>query len=173
MSSQKAIGRNRAPRVHIEYDVEAYGAQKKVSLPFVMGVMADLSGNAGAPLPEVKNRKFTEFSVDNFNDRLKAIEPRVKMQVPNKLTGEGQLNVDMNFENMDDFSPGAVAQKVDSLRALLEARNQLKDLVTYMDGKDDAEELIAQVLKDPKLLGQIAEAAKAASEEETGEKSDE
>ncbi|MET0591449.1 MAG: type VI secretion system contractile sheath small subunit, partial [Polyangiaceae bacterium] len=87
--SQKFIARNRAPRVQIEYDVELYGAEKKVQLPFVMGVMSDLSGNPAKPLPAVAERKFVEISVDNFDDRLKAMEPRVAIDVPNKLTGEG------------------------------------------------------------------------------------
>ena len=93
--SQKFIARNRAPRVQIEYDVELYGAEKKVELPFVMAVMSDLSGNPAKPLPAVAERKFLEISVDNFDDRLKAMEPRVAVQVPNKLTGEGNINVDM------------------------------------------------------------------------------
>src|SRR5712672_1917944 len=112
MSSQKFIARNRAPRVQIEYDVELYGAEKKVELPFVMGVMSDLSGNPAKPLPAVADRKFLEISVDNFDDRLKAVEPRVAVQVPNTLTGEGKLNVDMTFESMADFAPGAVAKKI-------------------------------------------------------------
>src|ERR1700742_2083020 len=146
-SSQKFIARNRAPRVQIEYDVELYGAQKKVQLPFVMGVMSDLSGNPAEPLPGVQDRKFLEISVDNFDERLKAMKPRAAFQVPNTLTGEGNLNVEMTFEKMADFSPGAVAHKVPALQKLLEARTQLANLVTYMDGKSGAEELIAKVLK--------------------------
>ena len=105
-SSQKFIARNRAPRVQIEYDVELYGAQKKVQLPFVMGVMADLAGKPADPLPPVGDRKFLEIDVDNFDSRMKAMKPRVAFQVPNTLTGEGNLSVDLTFENMDDFSPG-------------------------------------------------------------------
>src|ERR1700741_3143936 len=97
-SSQKFIARNRAPRVQIEYDVELYGAEKKVQLPFVMGVMSNLSGNPAEPLPPVPERSFLEISVDNFDDRLKAMKPRVAMQVPNTLTGDGNLNVEMTFE---------------------------------------------------------------------------
>lgn len=160
--SQKFIGRNRAPRVQIEYDVELYGAEKKVSLPFVMGVMADLSGNAGEPLPPVKERKYLEFSVDNFDDRMKGIQPRVQMQVPNALTGEGNLKLEMTFDSLDDFSPAAIAKKVDALRDLLNARTQLANLLTYMDGKTGAEELIAKVLNDPKLLEKLAESKNSA-----------
>ena len=151
-SSQKFIARNRAPRVQIEYDVELYGAEKKVELPFVMGVMADLSGKPAEPLPSVDERKFLEIDVDNFDDRMKAIKPRVAFQVPNTLTGEGNLNVEMTFESMDDFSPAAVARKVDALNQLLTARSQLANLVTYMDGKSGAEDLVSKLLNDPALL---------------------
>lgn len=115
-SSQKFIARNRAPRVQIEYDVELYGAEKKVQLPFVMGVMADLAGKPAEPLAAVADRKFLEIDVDNFDSRLKAMQPRVAFNVPNELTGEGNLSLDITFESMDDFSPAAVARNVDSLK---------------------------------------------------------
>lgn len=159
-SSQKFIARNRAPRVQIEYDVELYGAQKKVQLPFVMGVFADLAGKPVEPPPPVADRKFLEVDVDNFDARMKAMKPRVAFTVPNSLTGEGNLAVDLTFESMDDFSPAAIARKVDSLNKLLEARQQLQNLVTYMDGKTGAEELVAKVLADPALLGSLASTAK-------------
>ena len=168
MSGQKFIGRNRAPRVQIEYDVEVYGAQKKIQLPFVMGVMADLSGNPAEPLPKVGDRKFLEISVDNFDDRLKAMKPRAAFQVPNTLTGEGNLAVDLTFESMDDFTPGAIARKVEALSKLLQAREQLSNLVTYMDGKSGAEELMAKVLADPTLLQALASAPKPEGEGEGG-----
>src|ERR1044071_9699913 len=161
-SSQKFIARNRAPRVQIEYDVELYGAQKKVQLPFVMGVMSDLSGNPAEPLPGVGERKFLEISVDNFAERLKAIKPRVAFPVPNTLTGEGNLSVDITFESMDDFSPAAIARKVGALNELLQARTELANLLTYMDGKSGAEELIGKVLRDPSLLKTLAAQAKPA-----------
>jgi type VI secretion system protein ImpB len=162
---QKAIGRNRAPRVQIEYDLEVYGAQKKVQLPFVMGVLSNLSGNPAEPLAPVADRKFLDISVDNFDDRLKAMKPRVAIQVPNTLTGEGNLNVELQFESMDDFSPAAVARKVPALAKLLEARQQLANLVTYMDGRTGAEELIARLLSDPALMQSLAAAPKAADAE--------
>jgi type VI secretion system protein ImpB len=155
-NSQKFIGRNRAPRVQIEYEVEVYGAQKKVELPFVMGVVADLSGDARDALPAVDERKFVEFDVDNFEDRMRSVKPGVSLSVPNKLTGEGILGVDLTFDTMDDFSPAAVASKVGPLAKLLEARSQLANLVTYMDGKAGAEDLIAKVLNDPALLRSLA-----------------
>jgi type VI secretion system protein ImpB len=157
-SSQKFIARNRAPRVQIEYDVELYGAEKKVQLPFVMGVMSDLSGKPSDPLAPVADRKFLEIDVDNFDARMKSMKPRVAFQVPNHLTGEGNIAVDITFDNMEDFSPAAVAAKVDGLKQLLEARQQLANLVTYMDGKTGAEELIAKVVKDEALLKSLAAA---------------
>ncbi|MEE9491884.1 MAG: type VI secretion system contractile sheath small subunit [Gammaproteobacteria bacterium] len=167
-SSQKFIARNRAPRVQIEYDVEVYGAEKKIQLPFVMGVMADLSGNPSEPLPPVADRKALEIDVDNFDERLKAIKPRAAFRVPNTLTGEGELSVDISFDSMDDFSPAAVARKVDGLSKLLETRTQLANLVTYMDGKAGAEELINKVLNDPALLQSLASAPKP--DDDSGEK---
>ncbi len=161
-SSQKFIARNRAPRVQIEYDLEVYGAQKKVQLPFVMGVIADLSGKPADPLAPVADRKFLDIDVDNFDDRLKSMKPRAAFRVPNTLTGEGELSVDITFESMDDFSPAAVARKVDSLNKLLEARTQLSNLLSYMDGKTGAEELIAKAVKDPTLLQALASAPKPA-----------
>lgn len=170
-SSQKFIARNRAPRVQIEYDVELYGSEKKVHLPFVMGVMSDLAGKPQEPLPAVADRKFLEFDVDNFDDRMKAMKPRAAFRVDNTLTGEGQLNVDITFDSMDDFSPAAVARKVDSLNKLLEARTQLSNLVTYMDGKTGAEELIAKTINDPALLQSLVSAPNPDSgkDEEKGE----
>ena len=170
-SSQKFIARNRAPRVQIEYDVELYGSEKKVHLPFVQGVMADLAGNPKDPLPAVADRKFMEFDVDNFDARMKAMKPRAAFRVDNTLTGEGQLSVDLTFDSMDDFSPDAVARKVDSLNKLLEARTQLSNLVTYMDGKTGAEELIANAIKDPALLQSLVSAPNpdAGSDEEDKE----
>jgi type VI secretion system protein ImpB len=155
-SSQKFIARNRAPRVQIEYEVELYGAEKKVQLPFVMGVLSDLSGKPSEPLPPVADRKFLEIDVDNFDARMKAMKPRVAFQVPNTLTGEGNLAVDITFESMDDFSPAAVAEKVEGLKQLLEARQQLSNLVTYMDGKTGAEALIARLLEEPALMKALA-----------------
>lgn len=166
-NSQKFIARNRAPRVQIEYDVELYGAKKKVQLPFVMGVMSDLSGKPAESLPPIAERKFLEIDVDNFDDRLKAMKPRVAFSVPNALTGEGSMNVEITFEKMEDFSPAAVAKKVDSLNKLLEARNQLKNLVSYMDGKSGAEELLANVLNDPALLQTLASTPNSKPEQES------
>ncbi len=155
-SSQKFIARNRAPRVQIEYDVELYGAEKKVQLPFVMGVMSDLAGKSEAPQPAIADRKFLEIDVDNFDDRMKSMAPRAAFTVPNTLTGEGNLAVDITFESMDDFSPAAIAAKVEPLKELLDARTQLSNLMTYMDGKTGAEDLITKIMSDPSLLKTLA-----------------
>lgn len=177
-SSQKFLGRTRAPRVQIEYDVELCGAQKKVSLPFVMGVMAELSGQSTEPRLPVAERQFLEIDSDNFDDRLKAMKPRVAAMIPNTLTGDGQLGIDLTFESMDDFLPAAIAQRVEPLRRLLEARAHLANLLTYMDGKVGAEALIANVLADPARMralssaprpdAQIAQAATAAADTPAG-----
>ena len=166
-SSQKFIARNRAPRVQIEYDVELYGAEKKVQLPFVMGVMSDLSGKSEVEQPAVADRKFLEIDVDNFDSRMKSMKPRAAFSVPNTLTGEGNVAVDLTFESMDDFSPAAIAAKVEPLKKLLEARTQLSNLMTYMDGKSGAEDLIAKVMQDPTLLKTLA--AEAAPEKDETE----
>ncbi len=162
-SSQKFIARNRSPRVQIEYDVEIYGSEKKIELPFVMGVLADLSGKPVDPLPGVDERKFLEIDIDNFDERMKAIAPRVAFSVPNTLTGEGHVMVDITFESMDDFSPAAVAHKVDALKQLLDARTQLSNLQTYMDGKAGAEDLVRKLLGDPALMKSLAAAPKPAA----------
>ena len=154
-SGQKFIKRNRPPRVQISYE-DPSDAEKIVELPFVMGVMADLSGKPADPLAPVDERKFLEIDVDNFDDRLKACKPRVAFQVPNTLTGEGNISVDLSFDSMDDFSPAAVAKKVDALNKLLTARNELANLLTFMDGKSGAEELLGKLLADPALLKTLA-----------------
>ncbi len=159
-SSQKFIGRNRAPRVQIEYDLEVYGAEKKINLPFVMGVMSDLSGKPESPLEPVAERDFMEIDVDNFDARMKSMKPRVAFRVPNTLSSEGDLSVDITFDNMDDFSPAAVAKKVGALNKMLQARTELSNLLTYMDGKTDAEELIGKILNDPELMKSLAAAPK-------------
>ncbi len=156
-SSQKFIARNRAPRVQIEYDVELYGSQKKIDLPFVMGVLSDLSGRAGGEdLPAVADRRFLEIDVDNFDERMRGMRPRVAFSVPNTLTGEGNLAVDIAFESLDDFTPAAIAAKVEPLRQLLAARKDLANLLAYMDGKAGAETLLEQVLASPGVLSALA-----------------
>jgi len=129
-----------------------------------MGVLADLSGKPAQPLAPVDDRKFLDIDVDNFDSRMKALKPRAAFQVPNTLTGEGNISVELTFESMDDFSPAAVAQKVDALSKLLEARQQLSNLITYMDGKSGAEDLVSKLLQDPALLQSLATTKKAEGE---------
>ena len=163
-SSQKFIARNKAPRVQIEYDVELYGAEKKISLPFVMGVMSDLSGKPAEALPPVADRDLVEIDSENFNSRLKAMKPRVAFQVDNKLSGEGNLSVEMTFESMDDFSPGKVAENVDELNELLTARREMSDLLSYMDGKSGAEDLLGKVLGDKAAMESLGGGASEGGE---------
>jgi type VI secretion system protein ImpB len=157
---QRFIKENRAPRVHIEYEVETYGSRQKVELPFVMGVMSDLSGKSEIEKKALDKRDFLEFDMDNFEQRMEAIAPRAVFQVENTLTGEGKLGVDLTFKSMDDFSPGAVAKQVPALNKMLEARQELSDLMAYMDGKDGAQDLLDKVLKDPDLMKSLAAAGK-------------
>ena len=164
-SGQRFIKKNRAPRVHIEYEVETFGSRRKVELPFVMGVMSDLSGKSEVEKKTLDKRDFTEFDMDNFEQRMEAIAPRAVFQVENTLSGEGQMGVDLTFKSMDDFSPGAVAKKVPALAKLLEARQELNDLLAYMDGKDGAQDLLDKVLKDPELMKSLAAAKPAAGDE--------
>ena len=156
-SAQKFIGRNRPPRVQIEYDFETYGAAKLKELPFIMGILSDLSGKPAQPLAAVEKRKFTDIDMDNFDKVLKATKPRVAFQVPNTLTEEGgNISVELTFTSMEDFTPAKVAEKVDALNRLLKARTELKNLKSYMDGKSGAEQLVATLLQDPNLMKALA-----------------
>jgi type VI secretion system protein ImpB len=147
-SGQKFIARNRAPRVQIEYDVEIYGSEKKVQIPFVMGVLADLSGKPVDPLPEIADRKFLEIDIDNFDARMKSIKPRVPVQWDHTLKAGGTINNDQSCDRMEEVSPAANARREGALNSLLEARTQLHNLLSYMDGKQWADELNGYVLKD-------------------------
>lgn len=156
-SGQKFIRRNRAPRVHITYE-DPYDTEKLIELPFVMGVMADLSGNApGVEKPEVGERKFLDIDMDNFDSRMAAIQPGVSFRVENKLgeNSDEKMQVNLRFEKMDDFKPAAIARQVPAMAKLLEAREQLKNLQLYMDGKADAEANLRELLKDPELMAAL------------------
>ncbi|KRW62604.1 type VI secretion system contractile sheath small subunit [Pseudomonas sp. TTU2014-080ASC] len=155
-SSQKFIGKNNAPRVQIEYDVELYGSQKKVELPFVTGVMSDLSGHRKVPLMPIEERKFLTFDQDNFNDRMRAIKPRLQFYVENTLSkGDELLDVELEFESMEDFSPGSIAKRIPQMQRLLEAREHLTELITYMDGKASAEDTVRELLEKPDFLHRL------------------
>lgn len=162
---QRFIKENRAPRVHIEYEVETYGARQKIELPFVMGVMSDLSGKSLVEKKSLPDRDFVEFDMDNFDERMERIAPRVAFAVENTLTGEGRLGVDLGFETLEDFNPGRIARRVPALARLLEAREQLNDLMLYMDGKAGAQALLDQLLRDPALLETLAAERAAAAPE--------
>ncbi len=158
-SGQKFIARNRAPRVQIEYDVELYGAQRKVQLPFVMGVLADLAGKKGQPsLPAIDERKFMDVDTDNFNELMKSLQPGIAFKVENTLVGEGQLSVELSLNHIEDFLPDAIAQQIPALKALLDARIELSNLLSYMDGKNGAENLIASLLQNRALLELLSRA---------------
>jgi type VI secretion system protein ImpB len=157
-SGQRFIKENRAPRVHIEYEVETYGSRQKIELPFVMGVLSDLSGKSHVEKKPVNDRDLLDFDMDNFDQRMAAIAPRAAFNVDNTLSDEGKLSVDLTFNSMEEFSPGAIAKKVPALAQLLEARQQLNDLMAYMDGKDGAQELLEKLLKDPELMKALSAA---------------
>lgn len=170
-SGQRFIRRNRPPRVHISYE-DPYDAERKVELPFVMGVMSDLSGNnAGVEKPEFAERKFLDFDMDNFENRMEAIAPGVSFKTDNKLGDDSgsKLSVNLRFNKMDDFGPAAVARQVPALAKLLEAREQLSNLLRYMDGKVAAEDQIKKLLADPQLMAllrdRMAEQQKSAEDD--------
>ena len=170
-SGQRFIKRNRAPRVHIAYE-DPYDADRLVELPFVMGVMSDLSGNnAGVEKPDVGERAFLDVDMDNFDARMKAINPGVSFKAGNKL-GDGsgdKLSVNLRFEKMEDFHPAAIARQVEPVSKLLEAREQLANLLRYMDGKVAAEDQIKKLLSDPQLMQALKERAAQQSDEDKKE----
>jgi type VI secretion system protein ImpB len=152
-STQHKLDRVRPPRVHITYDVETGGASQKKELPFVVGILADLSGKPSQPLPKLKERKFTEIDRDNFNDVLNSVNPRLAMRVDNKLQNDGtQVNVELNFNHMDDFNPANIARQVEPLRKLMDARKKLTDLLSKLDGNDKLEELLQTVISNTEQL---------------------
>ena len=158
-SGQKFIKRNRPPRVQISYQ-DPYDAQKQVELPFVMGVMSDLSGNASqVAKPPIADRKFSDVDMDNVDKYMKSVEPAVTFRVDNKLSDEGgeKMGINLTFRSMDDFSPAGVARQVPALKVLLEAREQLANLQKYMDGKVAAEAQLRKLLSDPKLMAALDE----------------
>jgi len=155
------LDRVRRPRVQITYDVETNGALQKVELPFVVGVMADLSGQPKDPLPILKDRKFANIDRDNFNDVLAKAAPRLAYRVADKLSGQegGQLGVELNFRSMDDFDPAKVATQVPALKKLLDARHELTQLLAKMEGNDKLEAMLTEILANTenatKLAGEL------------------
>ncbi|RZM37197.1 MAG: type VI secretion system contractile sheath small subunit [Sphingomonas sp.] len=171
-SGQRFIRENRKPRVHIEYEVETYGARQKVELPFVMGVISDLSGKSLKDKKAAEARDFIDIDMDNFDQRMEAVAPRFAFAVDNTLAGEGKIAVDMTFNSMNDFSPGEIARKIEPLAKLLEARTQLEDLLSYMDGKHGAQDLLDKVLQDPALLKAISAARQSGTDAPVSEPRD-
>ena len=163
-STQHKLDRVRSPRVHITYDVEVGGAIEQKELPFVVGVLADLSGKPEDPLPKLKDRKFVEIDRDNFDDVLKSMKPRVALRVDNTLKGDGsELSVELNFERLSDFEPEAIVRQVEPLRKLLEVRGQLKDLQSRTEGNDRLEEMLGEIIDNEALRAKMKDATGAGS----------
>lgn len=158
-STQHKLDRVRPPRVQITYDVEIGNAIEKKELPLVVGILADLSGKPETPLPKLTDRRFIEIDRDNFNDVLKSIAPRTTLQVENTLSGDGsKLNVELRFSHIDDFDPIDLVKQVTPLRRLFEARQRLRDLLTKLDGNDDLDKLLQDVVANTEGLQQIKSA---------------
>jgi type VI secretion system protein ImpB len=151
-SLQKWVGRNRPPRVQITYDVEIGDAVEKKELPMVVGVMADLSGQPINPPPKLKERRFVEIDRDNFNEVMGKIAPRLDLSVPDTLKGQGNLKVELNFTQFDHFHPEAIVKQVPRLARLLEARQQLRDLLAKLDGNDELDALLENILQNTEEL---------------------
>jgi len=160
--------RIRPPRVNITYEVELGGAMVMKELPFVCGVISNLSGDPEKSLGKLKDRKFVEIDRDNFDDVLKSMTPRVQMRVDNTLTGEGELSVELNFEKLSDFEPEAIVNQVDPLKKLLEVRGQLKDLQSRAEGNDRLEELLNTVIDNEGVRDKLKEATGAEAPEAGG-----
>ena len=156
-STQKKLSRVRPPRVQITYDVEVGDAIETKELPFVLGVLADLSGQPKEPLPKLKERKFVQIDRDNFDDVLKGTAPRLALRVDNKLKNDGtQLSIDLDFEKLEDFEPTAIVNQVAPLKQLLEMRAKLSDLRNKVMGNEKLEEILDVVLRDTEKLRAIA-----------------
>jgi type VI secretion system protein ImpB len=157
-SIQDKLSRVRKPRVHITYQVQVGDAIEEKHLPFVVGVLADLSGQPKEPLPRLKERKFVEIDRDNFNQVLAGVRPRLAYRVPNRLADDGtQLGVELEFQHMDDFGPEAVANQVEPVRKLVEARRQLREVALKLTTNEKLEDLLNKVVTDTAALKQLAE----------------
>lgn len=151
-SLQKWVGRNRPPRVQITYDVEIGNATEKKELPMVVGLLADLSGQPVTPLPKLKDRRLVEIDRDNFNEIMGKIVPRLDLSVPDTMKGTGNLKIELNFKTFDDFHPEAIVQQVPRLAKLLEARQQLRDLLAKLDGNDELDGLLENIIQNTEEL---------------------
>ena len=164
-SLQKWVGRNRPPRVQITYDVEIGNAFEKRELPLVVGLMADLSGQPENPLPKFKERRFVEIDRDNFNDVMTKIAPRLDISVPDTLKGEGNLKVVLHFNQIDQFEPESIVNQIPRLARLLEARQQLRDLLGKLDGNDELDALLENILQNTEDLKQLKGSTEASDGE--------
>jgi type VI secretion system protein ImpB len=159
------VGRNRPPRVQITYDVEIGNAFEKKELPLVVGLMADLSGQPENPLPKFKERRFVEIDRDNFNDVMTKIAPRLDISVPDTLKGEGNLKVELHFNQIDQFEPESIVNQIPRLARLLEARQQLRDLLGKLDGNDELDALLENILQNTEDLKQLKGSTEASDGE--------
>jgi type VI secretion system protein ImpB len=160
-SLQNWVGRNRPPRVQITYDVELGDAIEKRELPMVVGLMADLSGQPATPLPKLKERRFVEIDRDNFDEIMGKIAPRVDLSVPDTMKGEGNLKVELNFSKFSDFHPDNLVLQVPRLAKLVEAREQLRDLLAKLDGNDELDSLLERIVLDAEELKKVHTQANA------------
>ena len=160
-SLQKWVGRNRPPRVQITYDVEIGDAIEKRELPMVVGLLADLSGQPAEPLPKLKERRLVEIDRDNFDEIMSKIAPRLDLSVPDTMKGEGNLKVELNFAKFSDFHPEAIVQKVPRLAKLLEARQQLRDLLAKLDGNDELDLMLERIVQNSEELKKVQSQAHA------------
>ncbi|MFU1912994.1 type VI secretion system contractile sheath small subunit [Bordetella avium] len=168
-SLQKWVGRNRAPRVQITYDVENGGSIEKKELPMVVGVMADLSGHPKEPLPKLKDRRFVEIDRDNFDEILDRIRPRLDLSVPDTAKGEGSLRIELEFSKFSDFHPESLVQQVPRLQRLLQARHQLRDLLAKLDGNDELDSILDRVIRSTEELRALHDEAGQAADDQAAE----
>lgn len=159
-STQDKLKRVRPPRVHITYDVETGDAIEQKEIPFVVGVLSDLSGQPEQPLPPLKERKYVEVDKDNFDEVLEGVNPRLSFKVDNKLEAdsESQVNVALTFKSLDDFHPERIAEQVDPIRKLVEARKKLYNLMAKLDGNDKLEALLQEAISNTDKLAQLGQA---------------
>jgi type VI secretion system protein ImpB len=168
-SLQKWVGRNRPPRVQITYDVEIGDAVEKKELPMVVGLLADLSGQPATPLPKLKDRRLVEIDRDNFNEIMGKISPRLDLSVADTMKGEGNLKIELNFKEFDDFHPEAIVKQVPRLAKLLEARQQLRDLLAKLDGNDELDNLLENIVANTEDLKKVQSEANEGAEASAGE----
>lgn len=154
-SLQKWVGRNRPPRVQITYDVEIGDAVEKRELPLVVGLLADVSGQPAAPLPKLKERRFIEIDRDNFDEIMSKVAPRLDLSVPDTMKGEGNLKVELTFNQFSDFHPESIVRQVPRLAKLLEARQQLRDLLGKLDGNDELDSILERIVQNSEDLKKV------------------